>query len=95
MQLIGNSPMRPASPDPLNNLDTLDTLPLGQRGVVAGLRGMGPVQQRLLDMGVSAGAEVEVLRYAPLGDPIEIYVRGFHLTLRRAEAALVALEDAE
>lgn len=80
---------------PLENLPTLDTLPLGQKGVVAGLRGMGYAQQRLLEMGVSAGAEVEVLRYAPLGDPIEIHVRGFHLTLRRAEAALVALEDAD
>lgn len=82
-------------PPNLETLCTLDTLPLGQRGTVAGLRGMGAVQQRLLDMGVCAGAEVEVLRYAPLGDPIEIHVRGFHLTLRRAEAALVALEDAE
>lgn len=54
---------------------------------------MGDTQQRLLEMGVSDGAEVEVLRYAPLGDPMEIFVRGFHLTLRKSEAALVQLES--
>ena len=74
-------------------MQTLDQLKPKQTGVVAGLRGMGDTQQRLLEMGVSDGAEVEVLRYAPLGDPMEIFVRGFHLTLRKSEAALVQLES--
>lgn len=64
-----------------------------ETGVVANLVGMGNIQQRLLEMGVSDGAEIEVLRFAPLGDPMEIFVRGFHLTLRKSEAALVELES--
>ncbi len=71
---------------------TLDQLQIGQRATIHGVQGMGYAQQRLLEMGVTEGAEVEVLRFAPLGDPLEVFVRGFHLTLRRAEAALVELE---
>lgn len=71
---------------------TLDQLKRSDRGVVSMLTGQGSIQQRLLEMGVSDGAEVEVLRFAPLGDPMEIYVRGFHLTLRKAEASYVQLE---
>lgn len=73
---------------------TLDQLKPKETGVVASLVGMGNIQQRLLEMGVSDGAEIEVLRFAPLGDPMEIFVRGFHLTLRKSEAALVELESA-
>ena len=72
---------------------TLDQLKPNETGVVANLTGTGNIQQRLLEMGVSHGAEVEVLRFAPLGDPMEIFVRGFHLTLRKSEAALVELES--
>jgi ferrous iron transport protein A len=72
---------------------TLDQLKPKEMGVVANLVGMGNIQQRLLEMGVSDGAEIEVLRFAPLGDPMEIFVRGFHLTLRKSEAALVELES--
>ncbi len=64
-----------------------------ESGVISSLSGEGDTQQRLLEMGVSDGAEVEVLRFAPLGDPMEIYVRGFHLTLRKSEAALVQLDE--
>lgn len=71
---------------------TLDQLKPKETGVVSRLVGMGNIQQRLLEMGVSDGAKVEVVRFAPLGDPMEIYVRGFHLTLRKSEAALVELE---
>ena len=71
---------------------TLDQLKPKESGVVASLCGAGDTQQRLLEMGVSDGAEVEVLRFAPMGDPMEIFVRGFHLTLRKSEAALVQLE---
>lgn len=74
-------------------MKTLDQLKPRESGVVARLTGMGDTQQRLLEMGVSDGAEVEVLRFAPLGDPMEIFVRGFHLTLRKSEAALVQLES--
>jgi ferrous iron transport protein A len=71
---------------------TLDRLKQYEHGVVSNVHGRGAIQQRLLEMGVCAGAEVEVLRFAPLGDPMEIAVRGFHLTLRKTEAALVELE---
>tara|TARA_R110001592_G_scaffold154410_1_gene383356 strand:+ start:73 stop:297 length:225 start_codon:yes stop_codon:yes gene_type:complete len=71
---------------------TLDQLKPKESGIIAALSGAGSTQQRLLEMGVSDGAEVEVLRFAPMGDPMEIYVRGFHLTLRKSEAALVQLE---
>ena len=70
---------------------TLDQLRPKERGVIAGLHGEGTIHQRMLEMGVTDGTEVEVLRYAPLGDPMEIFVRGFHLSLRRSEAAMVEL----
>lgn len=64
----------------------------GMQGKVCCISGMGLIQQRMLEMGVSPGADIEVLRKAPLGDPIEIHVRGFNLMLRRQEAALVGIE---
>ena len=73
-------------------MKTLDQLRPKESGVVSSLHGVGDLQQRMLELGVSDGAEVEVLRYAPLGDPMEIVVRGFHLSLRKSEAALVELE---
>jgi len=73
-------------------MKTLDQLRPKESGVVSALHGVGDLQQRMLELGVSDGAEVEVLRYAPLGDPMEIVVRGFHLSLRKSEAALVELE---
>lgn len=78
----------------LQALRTLDTFRPGQRCRVNGVVGNGCTQQRLLEMGVSDGADIEVLRYAPLGDPMEIFVRGFYLTLRKSEAALVEVEEA-
>ncbi len=70
---------------------TLDQLKPSESGVVASLKGVGDIQQRMLELGVSDGAEIEVLRFAPLGDPMEVVVRGFHLSLRKSEAALVEL----
>lgn len=74
------------------NMRTLDQLKPGQKGTVAVLHGSGALQQRLLEMGVMEGEEVEVIRLAPLGDPIEILIQGYHLSLRKAEAKLVELE---
>jgi ferrous iron transport protein A len=71
---------------------TLDKLKPGESGVVLTLHGDGAVQQRLLEMGVIEGAEVEMVRRAPLGDPLEIIVQGYHLSLRKAEAKLVELQ---
>lgn len=71
----------------------LSALAPGARGRVIGFDLAHDLRQRLLEMGLTAGAEFEVIRFAPLGDPIDIKVRGYHLTLRKREAAgiLVAL----
>ncbi len=72
---------------------TLDQLKPREHGVVASLKGMGSIQQRLCEMGVIDGTSVEVLRHAPFGGPVELFVRGFHLTLRKSEASLVLVES--
>jgi DtxR family transcriptional regulator, Mn-dependent transcriptional regulator len=59
----------------------------GFRGTIVRVAGCGPIRRRLLEMGVTAGTEVEFERVAPLGDPLEIKLRGYHLSLRREEAA--------
>ncbi len=74
-------------------MQTLNQLCPGECGVVRGLRGEGALHQRLQEMGVIEGADVEVVRIAPLGDPIEIIVQGYHLSLRKAEAAFVEVEQ--
>lgn len=67
--------------------ETLDSLPLGTKGRIVEFT-LGPERrQRLLEMGLTAGVEFEVVRFAPLGDPIEIKLRGYHLSLRKADAA--------
>lgn len=73
-------------------MQTLNQLRPGDSGVVRGLLGDGSLHQRLQEMGVIEGAEVEVVRIAPLGDPIEIIVQGYHLSLRKTEAAFVEVE---
>lgn len=67
--------------------ENLGALPLGQRGRVTGFDLLPEQRQRLLEMGLTVGAEFEVVRFAPLGDPIDIKVRGYHLSLRKREAA--------
>lgn len=67
--------------------ETLSTLPLGQKGRVVGFSLPPEHRQRLLEMGLTVGAQFEVIRFAPLGDPIDIKVRGYHLSLRKNEAA--------
>ena len=59
----------------------------GQKGKVIKISGRGPVHRRILDMGIVKGTEIEVERVAPLGDPIEIKVKGYHLSLRKEEAS--------
>jgi Fe2+ transport system protein FeoA len=63
-----------------------------ERGKVIRVGGSGAVRRRILDMGVVPGAEIEVERIAPLGDPIEIKIKGYHLSLRKEEAAGVYVE---
>lgn len=73
--------------------DTLAAKNPGWRGVVRRLAGRGPLRRRLLEMGITAGSHVEVERIAPLGDPVEVKIRGYHLSLRKEEAANVYVES--
>jgi len=64
----------------------------GQRGRITKIGAIGPMKRRLLDMGVLKGEEVKVEKIAPLGDPIEIIVKNYRLSLRKSEAAGIAVE---
>ena len=70
----------------------LKDLSPGQKGKVGRVAGRGEVFKRLIDMGVTPGSPVEMRRVAPLGDPIEIKVRGYHLSLRKQEAEKITIE---
>ena len=65
---------------------------IGESGKVSAVSGEGKIRRRLFDMGVTPGAELTMRKRAPLGDPIEITIRGYELTLRKAEAACVEVE---
>ena len=74
---------------------TLDALKPGTRARVFGVGGEGPVAKRLMEMGIVPGAPVSVVRVAPLGDPIEVRVRNYHLALRRSEARTISVMSDE
>ena len=74
---------------------SLDILPIGAQARVMGVTGTGAVARRLIEMGVVPGAPVRVIKTAPLGDPIEIRVRGYHLALRRTEAQTISVMSDE
>ena len=65
---------------------TLRDVPVGETATVRRLRDAGAIKRRIMDMGITKGAEVHVRKVAPLGDPIEVTVRGFELSLRKDEA---------
>jgi ferrous iron transport protein A len=71
---------------------SLDQLRVGQRARVEAVQGTDAIVQRLLEMGLLEGEEIEVVGFAPLGDPVEIRLRDYRLSLRRSEAARVAVE---
>lgn len=71
---------------------TLSQLKVGESGTVTAVNGEGAIRRRLFDMGITPGAEVYLRKKAPLGDPIEIAIRGYELTLRKAEAAHVDIK---
>ena len=71
---------------------TLDLFAIGESGVVKTVAGEGKIKRRLFDMGITPGAEVYMRKKAPLGDPIEITLRGYELTLRKTEAVCVTME---
>ena len=71
---------------------TLDTIKPGNRCVVTGFTEESPVTQRLMQLGVLEGSDIDVLRRAPGGDPLEIRVMGYALSLRRQEAQTIVVE---
>jgi Fe2+ transport system protein FeoA len=71
---------------------TLNDLKSGSSGKVIKVAGHGPVRRRLLDLGIHSGGIIEVIKAAPLKDPIEISLGNGHITIRRSEAALIDIE---
>lgn len=71
---------------------TLRDLKPGQKGKVTDVGAVGAMKRRIMDMGVTPGVEVKVIRTAPLGDPVEVRVRGYELSLRKDEAAQIQIE---
>ena len=71
------------------NSKTLKEVKVGETVTVKSIQGAGPVKRRIMDMGITKGTEIYVRKVAPLGDPVEITVRGYELSLRRADAEMV------
>ena len=74
-------------------MKTLSDIPVGGDAVVVRLAGQGALKRRIMDMGITKGASVHVRKVAPLGDPIEVTVRGYELSLRKDEAENVIVEE--
>ena len=73
-------------------MNTLKQAKIGDTVTVVKLHGEGAVKRRIMDMGITKGVEVYVRKVAPLGDPIELTVRGYELSLRKADAAMIEVE---
>lgn len=74
-------------------MKTLKEVAVGQTVTVKKLTGAGPVKRRIMDMGITKGVEIYVRKVAPLGDPVEVTVRGYELSLRRADAEMIEVEQ--
>ena len=74
-------------------MNTLRQARIGQTVKVVKLHGAGAVKRRIMDMGITRGIEVYVRKVAPLGDPIEVTVRGYELSLRKADAEMIEIEE--
>ena len=74
---------------------TLKDIKIGKSAVVTAVGGEGALRQHFLDMGVIPGAEVTVVKYAPMGDPMELRIHGYELTLRLADAAKIEVKAIE
>ncbi len=74
-------------------MKTLRDIPVGGDATVVRLAGQGALKRRIMDMGITKGASVHVRKVAPLGDPIEVTVRGYELSLRKDEAENVIVEE--
>lgn len=73
-------------------MKTLKDLKVGESAKVVKLHGQGAVRRRIMDMGITKGTDVKLRKVAPLGDPMELTVRGYELSLRKADAQMIEIE---
>ena len=73
-------------------MKTLKDVKVGQNATVVKLHGEGAVKRRIMDMGVTRGVEIHVRKVAPLGDPMELNVRGYELSVRKADAEMIEVQ---
>ena len=73
-------------------MKTLKDVKVGETATVRRLHGEGPVKRRIMDMGITKGVDLHLRKVAPLGDPIELNVRGYELSVRKADAAMIEVE---
>lgn len=74
-------------------MKTLNQIPCGKTVKVTKLTGEGPVKRRIMDMGITKGVDVYVRKVAPLGDPVEVTVRGYELSIRKADAVMIEVTE--
>lgn len=74
------------------NAKTLADLSVGETATVKRVGGVGPLKKHIMNMGVTKGSQIYVRKFAPLGDPVEVTVRGYELTLRKTECRLIEVE---
>ena len=72
---------------------TLKEVNIGETVKVVKITGEGPVKRRIMDMGITKGTEIYIRKVAPLGDPIEVTIRGYELSLRKADIDIIQVED--
>ena len=73
-------------------MKTLRDVSIGQTVKVVKLHGEGPIKRRIMDMGITKGTQVHIRKVAPLGDPVEVNVRGYELSIRKGDAELILVE---
>ena len=73
-------------------MKTLKDVKVGETATVARLHGEGPVKRRIMDMGITKGVQIYVRKVAPLGDPVEVNVRGYELSIRKADAEMIEIQ---
>ena len=73
-------------------MKTLKEIRVGQSAIIKKIHGDGALKRRIMDMGITKGVEVNIRKVAPLGDPLEITVRGYELSIRKADAELIEVE---
>ena len=76
----------------MENVKTLKDVPIGKTVKVVKVKGEGAIRRRIMDMGITKGVEIYVRKVAPLGDPVELNLRGYELTLRKADAEMIDVE---